>query len=159
MLSIEPIRKFQMPFLGSRARSSDHFTSSAVSGEPSANLTPSRRVRVTVLPSSETFHSVARPGSTLLPSARRLEQRVVEVGQDPDVDIGVVQDRVEEEAVGIAAEDQLAAALRCRRHACWAADARSSAAIAAEPRSFFIVRLPLPAGDVPADRYTFLISG
>ena len=57
-----------MPFSGLRARSSDHFTSSAVMAEPSANLTPSRRVRVTSVPSSETVHSVASPGSRFLPS-------------------------------------------------------------------------------------------
>ena len=40
----------------------------------------------------------------------RQEQRVVEVGQDPDVDIGVVEHRIEEEAVGIAPIGQGAAA-------------------------------------------------
>ena len=105
------IRPFQMPFSGLRARSSDHLTSSAVMSEPSANLTPSRRVRVTSVPSSETAHSVARPGSRFLPSGRRADQRVVEVGEDPDVDIGIVQDRIEEQAVGVAAEGQVAAAL------------------------------------------------
>ena len=54
--------KFQMPFFGLRARSSDHFTSSAVIGEPSENLMPSRKVSVKVSPSSETCQAVARPG-------------------------------------------------------------------------------------------------
>ena len=58
-----------MPFLGLAARSSDHFTSSGVIGAPSENLMPSRRVSVTVAPSSETVQLVARPGARLLPSA------------------------------------------------------------------------------------------
>ena len=120
--SIEPISKFQMPFFGSRARSSDHFTSSAVIGEPSENFTPSRRVRVTLVPSSATFQSVARPGCTPLPSSVGREQRVVEIGQDPDVDVGVVQHRVEEQAVGVAPVVQLAAALRCQRRLARRAD-------------------------------------
>ena len=41
----------------------------------------------------------------------RQEQRVVEVGQDPDVDVGVVEHRIEKEAVGIAPVGHDAAAL------------------------------------------------
>ena len=66
---IELIRNPQMPLSGVEARFSDQTTSSAVIGLPSENWIPSRRVSVTVLASSETVHSVARPGSTLLPSA------------------------------------------------------------------------------------------
>jgi hypothetical protein len=54
LMSTEPTdasMKFQMPSLGSRARSSDHFTSSAVIGEPSENRMPSRNVSVTLRPS------------------------------------------------------------------------------------------------------------
>ena len=54
LMSTDPIdssMKFQIPSFGSRARSSDHFTSSAVMGDPSENLVPSRSVRVTLLPS------------------------------------------------------------------------------------------------------------
>jgi hypothetical protein len=45
-LSTDASRKPQMPFLGLAARSSDHFTSSAVIGVLSANLTPWRSVIV-----------------------------------------------------------------------------------------------------------------
>ena len=107
--------KFQMPFFGSRARSSDHFTSSAVIGVPSENLMPSRRVRVKVRPSSETCPGGGEAGLHALAVGGRLQQRVVEIGQDPDVDIGVVQHRIEEQAVGIAAIDHLAAALDRQR--------------------------------------------
>src|SRR5262249_53738242 len=38
----------------------------------------------------------------------RQEQRVVEVGRDPDVDVGVVEDGIEQQRVGIAGIGQLA---------------------------------------------------
>ena len=41
----------------------------------------------------------------------RQKQRVVEVRQDPDVDVGVLQHRIEKQAVGVAAIGQNAAAL------------------------------------------------
>ncbi len=127
---------------GSRARSSDHFTSSAVIGEPSENLMPSRSVSVTRqavvgdLPRGREarLHALAVVG--------RLEQRVVEIGQDPDVDIGVVEHRIEEQAVGVAAVGQRAAALdRQGRVAGRRPGAPRTAAVV---RSFFMRCPPLP---------------
>ncbi len=45
------------------------------------------------------------------PVIGRVYERLVEVVHDPDVDIGIVQDRIEKQAVGIAAIGQDAAAL------------------------------------------------
>ena len=67
--SMEASDEFHAPALGSRARSSDHFTSCAVIAAPSENFTPSRRVSVSVLPSADVSHLVARPGWTPTPSA------------------------------------------------------------------------------------------
>ena len=62
-------RNPQMPFSGVAARFSDHATSDGRIGEPSENLIPSRSFNVTDIPSSATFHSVARPGCTPCPSS------------------------------------------------------------------------------------------
>ena len=67
--SMEAIISFQAPAFGSRARSSDHFTSEIFNGEPSANFTPDRTVRVRVLPPSLKAHLLARPSCTPRPSA------------------------------------------------------------------------------------------
>src|SRR4029453_12745453 len=45
--------------------SSDDFTSAESKGLPSANVTPVRSLRVTVLPSAEASHDWARPRTTL----------------------------------------------------------------------------------------------
>ena len=68
-LSIDSTSEAHGPESGSVARSSDQVTSSAVRGEPSENLTPERNVSVTVLPSSDTLHFVARPGLRPSPSS------------------------------------------------------------------------------------------
>ena len=107
-----------MPMSGSRARFSDHFTSSAVIGEPSENLMPSRSVRVTRQPVVGDLPFGGEARLDALAVVGRQEQRVVEVRQDPDVDVGVVQDRIEEQAVGIAAVGQLAAALDGKGELC-----------------------------------------
>ena len=51
------------------ARVSENTTSSAVSGEPSENLTPSRSVNSADRPSSATVQLVASSGSTPVPSS------------------------------------------------------------------------------------------
>ncbi len=48
--------------VSARWRSTVQRTTSALNGEPSWKLTPSRSVKVTVLPSFENSHLVARPG-------------------------------------------------------------------------------------------------
>lgn len=50
------------PVAGSIKRSSDYFAATASQTLPSWNLTPSRRVKVTVFPSSDIFQLVARLG-------------------------------------------------------------------------------------------------
>ena len=52
-----------LPVASLPARSSDHTTSSAVNGEPSCQVTPSRTVIMTWLWSSLQPHSVSRPGA------------------------------------------------------------------------------------------------
>ncbi len=88
-----------MPSLGLAARSSDHFTSSAVIGEPSENLMPSRSVSVTLRAVGR--HRPLRGKARLqpLPVVGGQQQRVVEIGEDPDVDIGVVEHGIEKQAV------------------------------------------------------------
>src|ERR1700704_2060407 len=51
-----------------RARSSETLTSFDVSGVPSENLTPGRRLNVQVNPSADVSHLVASAGSTAAPS-------------------------------------------------------------------------------------------
>ena len=72
---------------------------------------PSRSVSVTLRPSSATFQARGEAGLHALAVVGGQQQRVVEVGQDPDVDVGVVQHRIEEQAVGVAAVGHRAAAL------------------------------------------------
>src|SRR5712691_8395832 len=64
-------RKPQDPFW-SMARVRENTKSSAVSGEPSENFTPGRRLKVAVNPSLEMFQLVANSGRTLFPSGESL---------------------------------------------------------------------------------------
>ena len=136
---IEATRKPQMPFFGSAARFSDHCTSAGVIGDPSENLMPSRSVSVTLRPSSDDLPFGREAGLHALAVVGRQDQRVVEVGQDPDVDIGVVEHRIEEQAVCVAAVFEDAAAFD---RECSEADPTRSAALnAALTRCFMAASL------------------
>ena len=67
-------RKPHEPFW-SMARVSEKTTSSAVSGLPSENLTPDRKVKSAVSPSLLTLQAVASSGSTPVPSAFSFTRR------------------------------------------------------------------------------------
>ncbi|WP_176741654.1 hypothetical protein [Streptomyces sp. Cmuel-A718b] len=56
-------------FLLPTHRSKFHFTAAESSGVPSVKVTPSRRSKLTLLPSSAMLHDSASPGFSFPPSA------------------------------------------------------------------------------------------
>src|SRR5215510_11396837 len=64
-LAYQPLRKLTLKFSGALpcSRSMVHLTSAALNGLPSCHLTPLRRLKVNVLPSSLHVHFSARSGT------------------------------------------------------------------------------------------------
>jgi hypothetical protein len=63
LASVDQMNWIGLPVFSSAARVSDQATSSAVNGDPSCQVTPSRTVIMILVLSSFQPHSVSRPGA------------------------------------------------------------------------------------------------